>query len=31
MVLHDYLPKRIIGNRNPYIVSVIVFPDMAPN
>ena len=31
MGLHDHLQKRIAGNRNPFIVPVIVFPDMQPD
>ena len=28
MGLHDHLQRRITGNRNPFIVPVLVFPDM---
>ena len=28
--LHDFLQERIGGSRNPFMVPVLVFPDMAP-
>ena len=29
--LHDYLQERINGSRNPFVLPVLVFPDMAPD
>ena len=29
--LHDFLQERIQGNRNPFIVPVLAFPDMEPD
>ena len=31
MGMHDFLQEHITGNRNPFIVPVIVFPDMKPD
>ena len=29
--LHDFLQERINGSRNPFVLPVLVFPDMAPD